>query len=126
MLPAYAELHALSHFSFQRGASSPDEMVARAAALGYSALAITDECSMAGVVRAHLAAKEAGLKLLIGTELRVSAPELACGGFTLVLLARTRRGYGQLCELITTARSREQRGRERYHLHLRNLEGVSF
>ena len=117
MLPAYAELHALSHFSFQRGASSPDEMVARAAALGYSALAITDECSMAGVVRAHLAAKEARLKLLIGTELRVSAPELACGGFTLVLLARTRRGYGQLCELITAARSREQRGRERYHLH---------
>jgi len=117
MLPAYAELHALSHFSFQRGASSPDEMVARATALGYSALAITDECSMAGVVRAHLAAKEAGLKLLIGTELRISAPELACGGFTLVLLARTRRGYGQLCELITTARSREQRGRERYHLH---------
>ncbi|HEX5388676.1 MAG TPA: error-prone DNA polymerase [Burkholderiaceae bacterium] len=117
MLPPYAELHALSHFSFQRGASSPDEMVARAAALGYSALAITDECSMAGVVRAHLAAKEAGLKLLIGTELRISAPELACGGFTLVLLARTRRGYGQLCELITTARSREQRGRERYHLH---------
>ena len=106
MLPAYAELHALSHFSFQRGASSPDEMVARAAALGYSALAITDECSMAGVVRAHLAAKEAGLKLLIGTELRISAPELACGGFTLVLLARTRRGYGQLCELITAARGR--------------------
>ncbi len=117
MLPAYAELHALSHFSFQRGASSPDEMVARAVALGYNALAITDECSMAGVVRAHLAAKDAGLKLLIGTELRVSAPELACGGFTLVLLARTRRGYGQLCELITAARSREQRGRERYHLH---------
>ena len=117
MLPPYAELHALSHFSFQRGASSPDEMVARATALGYSALAITDECSMAGVVRAHLAAKEAGLKLLIGTELRVSAPELACGGFTLVLLARTRRGYGQLCELITAARCREQRGRERYLLH---------
>ena len=120
-LPAYAELHALSHFSFQRGASSPDEMVARAAALGYSALAITDECSMAGVVRAHLAAQEAGLKLLIGTELRISAPELACGGFTLVLLARNRRGYGQLCELITAARSREQRGRQpgrkNGHLH---------
>ncbi|MDP3699424.1 MAG: error-prone DNA polymerase [Hylemonella sp.] len=116
-LPAYAELHALSHFSFQRGASSPDEMVARAAALGYSALAITDECSMAGVVRAHLAAKDAGLKLLIGTELRITAPALACGGFTLVLLARSRRGYGQLCELITAARGREQRGRQRYQLH---------
>ncbi|WP_342129304.1 error-prone DNA polymerase [Hydrogenophaga sp. OTU3427] len=117
MLPAYAELHALSHFSFQRGASSPDEMVARALALGYRALAITDECSMAGVVRAHLAAQGTGLQLLIGTELRISAPELACGGFTLVLLARHRQGYGQLCELITAARGREQRGRERYRLH---------
>ena len=76
MLPAYAELHALSHFSFQRGASSPDEMVARALALGYRALAITDECSMAGVVRAHLAAQGTGLQLLIGTELRISAPEV--------------------------------------------------
>ena len=116
-LPDYAELLCCSNFSFLRGASHAEELVLRAQAMGYTALAITDECSMAGVVRAHLAAQEAGLKLLIGTELRITAPELACGGFTLVLLARHRQGYGQLCELITAARGREQRGRERYRLH---------
>ena len=70
-LPAYAELHCLSSFSFQRGASLPEELVVRAAALGYTALAITDECSVAGVVRAHTQAKELGLKLLLGAEFRV-------------------------------------------------------
>ena len=63
-LPAYAELHALSNFSFQRGASHAEELVERAAALGYSAIAITDECSVAGVVRAHGEAKKHGLQLL--------------------------------------------------------------
>ena len=66
----YAELHALSSFSFLRGASQPEELVAQAALLGYRALAITDECSLAGVVRAHVAAKEHGLALIIGSELR--------------------------------------------------------
>ena len=70
-LPAYAELHCLSAFSFQRGASLPEDLVARAAALGYTALAITDECSVSGVVRAHTQAKELGLKLLLGAEFRV-------------------------------------------------------
>ncbi|MEP6971094.1 MAG: PHP domain-containing protein, partial [Betaproteobacteria bacterium] len=70
-LPAYAELHCLSSFSFQRGASQPEELVARAAALGYTALAITDECSVAGLVRAHVEAKKLGLKLLPGAEFRV-------------------------------------------------------
>ncbi len=70
-LPAYAELHCLSSFSFQRGASQPEELVARAAALGYSALAITDACSVAGLVRAHTEAKKHGLKLLPGAEFRV-------------------------------------------------------
>src|SRR5581483_10138641 len=68
MQPSYAELHCLSNFSFLRGASHPEELVARAKALGYSALALTDECSVAGVVRAHLAAEAYGLKLLIGSE----------------------------------------------------------
>ena len=54
-LPAYAELHCLSNFSFLRGASHPEELVAQAAAQGYAALALTDECSLAGVVRAHQA-----------------------------------------------------------------------
>ena len=73
-LPAYAELHCLSAFSFQRGASLPEELVQRAAALGYSALAITDACSVSGVVRAHTQAKELGLQLLLGAEFRVRNP----------------------------------------------------
>ena len=60
VLPAYAELHCLSNFSFLRAASHAAELVARAAGLGYAALAITDECSPAGIVRAHVAAKRRG------------------------------------------------------------------
>src|SRR5450759_6035351 len=68
-LPAYAELHCLSNFSFLRGASHPEELVARAHQLGYGALALTDECSFAGVVRAHGAAKECGRPLILGRSL---------------------------------------------------------
>ena len=73
-LPDYAELHCLSNFSFLRGASHPEELVAQAVAQGYTALALTDECSLAGVVRAHLAAKEAGLKLIVGSEMVTAWP----------------------------------------------------
>ena len=66
----YAELHALSNFSFLRGASQPEELVAQAKRLGYRALALTDECSLAGVVRAHAAAKRCELPLIVGAELR--------------------------------------------------------
>jgi len=68
MIPPYAELHCVTHFSFLRGASHPEELVERAKAQGYAALAITDECSLAGVVRAHVKAKEIGLPLLVGAE----------------------------------------------------------
>jgi DNA polymerase III alpha subunit len=71
MSPSYAELHCLTNFSFLRGASHPEELVERAARLGYAALAITDECSLAGVVRAHVAAKAHGLKLIVGCEVEV-------------------------------------------------------
>jgi error-prone DNA polymerase len=104
-LPDYAELHCLSNFSFQRGASHPEELVARAAALGYAALALTDECSLAGVVRAHLAAREHKLKLIVGAELRLDE------GTRLALLAPGRRAYGALAALITTGRRRAQKGR---------------
>ena len=104
-LPAYAELHCLSSFSFQRGASLPEDLVARAAALGYTALAITDECSVAGVVRAHTQAKELGLKLLLGAEFRVPDPQI-----TLVVLAHNLQGWGNLCEFITAARSKAPKG----------------
>ncbi|MBI4290968.1 MAG: error-prone DNA polymerase [Betaproteobacteria bacterium] len=103
-LPAYAELHCLSNFSFLRGASHPEELVERARALGYSALAITDECSLAGVVRAHVAAKEVGLPLIIGSEIRLD------DGPRLVLLAADREGYGNLSELITAGRRRAKKG----------------
>ena len=108
MLPAYAELHCLSNFTFLRGASHAGELVERAAELGYAALAITDECSVAGVVRAHLAAKElaqrAKFKLIIGSELRLD------DGMKLVLLAQNRAGYGNLAALITLGRRRAEMG----------------
>src|SRR3990172_5265001 len=104
MLPAYAELHCVSNFTFLRGASHPDELVARAARLGYAALAITDECSLAGVVRAHVAAKAHRIKLIVGAEFRLA------GGPMIVLLASDRDAYGNLSELITTARRRSEKG----------------
>ncbi|MEX0959590.1 MAG: error-prone DNA polymerase [Burkholderiales bacterium] len=100
----YAELHCISNFSFLRGASHAEELAARAAELGYAALAVTDECSMAGAVRAHVAAKEAGLKLIIGSEFRLE------DGLRLVLLAQNRAGYGQLCALITQGRRAARKG----------------
>ncbi len=107
LLPDYAELHCISNFSFLRGASFPEELVEQAAKQGYRALAITDECSMAGVVRAHVAAKRHKIKLLVGSELRLHPP----GGsaFRVVVLAQTAHGYGNLCELITLARTRGAR-----------------
>ena len=103
----YAELHCLSNFSFLRGASRPEELVERAAKLGYAALAITDECSVAGVVRAHVAARERGLKLIIGSEFRLE------DGLRCVLLARDRAGYGRLCRLITRGRRAAAKGEYR-------------
>ena len=102
--PAYAELHCITHFTFLRGASHPQELVERAAALGYTALAITDECSVGGVVRAHMAAKGKPLKLIIGAEFH-----LECG-LRFVALAIDRRGYGRLCRLITRGRRAAKKG----------------
>ena len=102
-LPDYAELHCLSNFSFQRGASHPQELVQRAHELGYAALAITDECSVAGVVRAHGEARKLGLKLLLGSE-------FALDGFRLVVLARNVKGWGNLCEFISAARRQADKG----------------
>ena len=73
-LPGYAELHCRSNFSFLTGASHPAELVERAHALRYTALAITDECTLAGVVRAHVAAREVGLHLIVGSEIRLTLP----------------------------------------------------
>jgi error-prone DNA polymerase len=115
MLPGYAELHCLSNFTFLRGASHPEELVERAHALGYAALAITDECSLAGAVRAHVAAKAIGLKLLVGAEVQLA------DGPQLVLLATNRAGYGNLSELVTRGRRGAQKGR--YRLTSADLDG---
>ncbi|WP_407716112.1 DNA polymerase III subunit alpha [Comamonas testosteroni] len=100
---AYAELHCLSHFSFLRGASSPAELVYRAKSLGYAALALTDECSVAGAVRAFEAARDCGLHLIHGSE-------FAWGPLRIVVLVRDLQGWGNLCEFITAARSRAAKG----------------
>jgi error-prone DNA polymerase len=115
-LPAYAELHCRSNFSFLVGASHPEELVARARALGYAALALTDECSLAGVVRAHAEARRQGLHLVIGAEMR-----LAAGGPHLVLLAQSRRGYANLSHWVTLARRRAPKGC--YDAQMADLEG---
>ena len=101
---SYAELHCVSNFSFLRGASHPEELVARAHEIGYAALAITDECSLAGVVRAHIEAKKCKLPLIIGSEFRLD------DGLRLVLLATDRESYGHLAALITRGRRNAEKG----------------
>src|SRR5437660_7628725 len=91
----YAELDVKTNFSFLRGASHPDELVHRAAELGYHAIAVTDFNSLAGVVRAHEAARDVGLKLLIGARLTFAdAPDL-------LVWAPDRPAYARLCRLLT-------------------------
>jgi error-prone DNA polymerase len=143
MLSRYAELHCRSNFSFLSGASHPEELVLRAAQLGYSALAITDECSLSGVVRAHAEAKRAQLHLIVGAEMQLTLPPAgkpaapaivtgSSGGAApgaapgepharLVLLAMTRRGYGNLSQWITVARRRAEKGH--YLSHPGDVEG---
>jgi error-prone DNA polymerase len=109
MPQAYAELHCLSNFTFLRGASHPRELVEAAFRRGYKALAITDECSLAGVVRAHVAAREHGknFQLIIGSEFALD------DGLRLVLLATNRAGHGNLSELITRGRRNAVKGEYR-------------
>ncbi len=112
-LPRYCELHCVSNFSFLRGASSAEELVRRARKVGYEALAITDECSLAGIVRAHEASTEVGLKLIVGAEFRFTrdeTPEGKLPASRIVLLAQSKAGYEALCALITTARRRSPKG----------------
>lgn len=120
-LPLYAELRCVSNFTFLVGASWPDELVERAKGLGYSALAITDECTMAGVVRAHVAAKKEGLQLLVGSQFKVQAD---CP-FTLVVLAQDLEGYGNLCQFITRLR-RGTAEKGSYLLNRADIEGEAL
>lgn len=150
-LPGYAELVCRSNFSFLGGASHPEELVERAQALGYAALALADECSLAGVVRAHAEAEKRQFRLIVGTEMQLSQPEGAAkkpragGGAAakagpapadaradedagavpteprLVLLAQSRRGYANLSQWITVARRRAPKGQ--YRAQRADLEG---
>ena len=126
MLASYTELHCLSNFSFLRGASHPGELVERALALGYSGLAITDECSFAGSVRAHLELVETqesdalsrSFRLIHGTEIQLT--EGGAPGAKLLLLAENRAGYGNLSQLVTLGRRQATKGS--YRLSRADLE----
>lgn len=108
MLPHYAELYCQTNFSFLHGASHAEELIARAVKLNYQALAITDECSLAGVVRAHEEALKHDFPLIIGSVFQLEAsllePQLA--QMRIIVLVQNRNGYGNLCELISLARMR--------------------
>lgn len=110
----YAELHCISNFTFLRGASHPEELVMQAAKLGYRAIAITDECSLAGIVRAHTAAKTCNITLLIGSEF------LLAEGIRLLLLAPDKVAYSQISNLISRARLRCPKGS--YHISLSDFQ----
>ncbi|MEE3214952.1 MAG: PHP domain-containing protein, partial [Pseudomonadota bacterium] len=112
---AYAELYCLTNFTFLKGASHPHELVEKAACLGYRALAITDECSVSGVVRAWEAARDLDMTLLVGAEFRFEDQAV-------VVLAENRQGYAQLCRLITLARRRAPKGH--YRLDWEELSGL--
>ena len=96
----YAELQVTTNFSFLEGASHPHQLVVRAAELGLSAIAITDRNSLAGIVRAHLAARELDVKLIIGCRLTFmeGSPDLLC-------YPKDRAAYGRLCRLLTVGKS---------------------
>ena len=112
-VPGYAELHCLSAFSFGRGASSAQELFERAKQCGYHALAITDECSLAGIVRAWEASKATGVPLIVGSELRLA------DGTVLVALVEDASGYRALCKVITRGRRAAAKGQ--YHLTREDL-----
>ncbi|WP_285961668.1 error-prone DNA polymerase [Pseudomonas tohonis] len=116
MSAGYAELHCLSNFSFQRGASSAAELFERAKQQGYTALAITDECTLAGIVRAWQAAKASELPLIVGSEMSIE------NGPRLVLLVESLAGYQHLCRLITLARRRAAKGE--YRLLAEDFDGA--
>ncbi len=123
-LPEYVELRCVSNFTFLRGASAPHELVERAKELGYQALALTDECSMAGAVRAHVAAKAAGFPLLLGSQFCIHGQAPGEVGFTLVVLAQNLNGYGNLCAFITKLRRSSEKGT--YHLTCEQITGAEL
>lgn len=119
-IPQYAELRSLSNFSFLKGASWPEELVERAKQLGYSAIAVCDECSMAGAVRAHTEGKEQGVHVIHGSQFAVDCDS----PFTLIVLACNIEGYGNLCEFITGLRRSAAKGT--YHLTIDAIDPAAL
>src|SRR5689334_3898850 len=115
-MPAYAELQTTSNYTFLTGASHPHELVAQAAALGHSAIAITDTHTLAGIVRAHQAAKEHNIPLIVGARLLLQTlpqnPPLE-----LLVYPTTRAAYGHLCRLLTIGKRRAPKGECHLTLH---------
>ena len=103
--PAYAELQVTSNFSFLTGGSHAEELVAQARALGLAAIAVTDRNTLAGVVRAHVAAKQVGLRLVVGARLDL------VDGHSLLCLPTDRAAYGRLCRLLSLGQRRAEKGR---------------
>jgi error-prone DNA polymerase len=101
----YVPLWVKSSFSFLEGASQPDDLVNRAKDLGLPALAITDRDGVYGIVQAHMRAKEAGVKLVLGAQITLSE-SLEQAGKQVVVLCESRLGYGNLCQLLTKGRMR--------------------
>lgn len=121
--PPFAELHCRSNFTFLMGASQPEELVERAASKLYSALALTDECSVSGVVRAHLAARDASLHFICGSEISL-ATQSGHPHARVVFLAQNKLGWGNLCECITIARRRAAKGS--YSALVTDVEGKNI
>ena len=123
MTPRYAELDVTTNFSFLRGGSHAEELVATAKALGFSAIAVTDRNTLAGVVRAHLAAKEVGdIKFIVGARLDLhDAPSL-------LAYPTNRAAYGRLCRLLTLGQRRAEKGKCTLHLAdvAAHAEGLIF
>ena len=114
----YVELHASSAFSFLQGASLPETLVERAAALGYHALALLDADGVYGAPRFHKAAKQAGLRPIIGAELTMES-----GQWRLPVLVESQAGYQNLCRLITRMKMRAAKGEGA--LTLEEMEGCT-
>jgi error-prone DNA polymerase len=141
VVPPYAELQVTSNFSFLRGGSHPDELVMRAAELGYQALALTDLNTVAGIVRAYGAAKESSLHFVVGSRLELSyepifkqpsipasktlfpeprspqtlssqtrASQITAPQCSVLVYPTSRRGYGNLCRLLTVGKRRSSAG----------------
>ncbi|HUX18118.1 MAG TPA: PHP domain-containing protein, partial [Acidithiobacillus sp.] len=116
-LPEYAELHCLSALSFLRGASAVEDLLDRAQALEYRALAITEECSLGSAARAHSHARSIGFPLILGSEI------VLADGPRIVLLVLDGDGYAALSRFITRARGRAEKGR--YKARLADLQGLA-